>query len=116
MLVFLNLVHSSAPDKRLFITNPNYIPMADNKKPVKLTPKTLQQLKDKGYQYVLIKGYSLSKKADWIELNSFQLTPVKELPEDPALKEIYAPLDSEILLEWAVGGEPNVQAFITTEG
>ena len=86
--------------------------MADNKDAVRLTTKTLQQLKDKGFQYVLIKGYGLSKKLDYIELNSFRLTPVKELPEDPALKDIYAPLDSEILLEWATAEDNGVQAFI----
>lgn len=112
LVVFLNLVHSSALDKLLLITNLNYIPMADNKKPIRLTKKILQELKNKGYQYVLIKGYSLSKKVDWIELNSFQLTPVKELPRDPAEKEIYAPLDSEIILEWAAAGAGSIEAYI----
>jgi hypothetical protein len=86
--------------------------MADNKGAVRLTNQTLQQLKDKGFQYVLIKGYDLSKKIDYIQLNSFQLTPVKELPQDPALKEIYAPLDSEILLQWASSDESGIEAFI----
>ncbi|HEX3934219.1 MAG TPA: hypothetical protein VHW43_06035 [Puia sp.] len=86
--------------------------MADNKGAVRLTNQTLQQLKDKGFQYVLIKGYDLSKKIDYIQLNSFQLTPVKELPQDPALKEIYAPLDSEILLQWASSEESGIEAFI----
>jgi hypothetical protein len=85
--------------------------MAGDKEAVRLTPKTLQQLKDRGFQYVLIKGYDLSKKSDYIELNSFRLTPVKELPEDPGEKEIYAPLDSEILLQWA-RSKTGVEAFI----
>jgi hypothetical protein len=86
--------------------------MAENKSPVKLTKKTLQQLKDKGFQYVLIKGYSLHKRVDYIELDSFKLIPVKELPLDPAQKEIYAPLDSEILLEWTSAGTGSIEAFI----
>ena len=86
--------------------------MADKKRTVRLTEQTLQQLKDRGFQYVLIKGYGLTQKLDYIELNSFKLTPVKELPEDPALKEIYAPLDSEILLQWASSQEGGVEAFI----
>ena len=79
---------------------------------IRLTIKTLQQLKDRGFQYVLIKGYSLSRKTDYIELNSFSLTPVKELPEDPAEKEIFAPVDSDILLEWASPENNGVEAFI----
>lgn len=86
--------------------------MAEDKTGVRLTKKTLQQLKDKGFQYVLIKGYSLSKKVDYIELNTFKLIPVKELPQDPAQKEIYAPLDSEILLEWTSAGTGSIEAFI----
>lgn len=85
--------------------------MAYKKRGIKLTEKILQLLKEKGFQYVLIKGYSLSKKTDWIELNAFQLTPVRELPLDPAQKEIFAPVDSEILLEWANSKE-SVDAYI----
>jgi hypothetical protein len=85
--------------------------MCNDKRGVRLTEDLLQQLKDRGFRYVLIKGYSLSKKMDWIELNAFQLTPVKALPEDPAEKEIYAPVDSEILSEWA-SPENKIQAFI----
>ena len=86
--------------------------MAVDKTSVRLTKKTLQQLKDKGFHYVLIKGYSLSKKVDYIELNTFRLIPVKELPKDPAQKEIYAPLDSDILLEWTSAGTGTIEAFI----
>lgn len=86
--------------------------MAGNKGAIRLTEKTLQQLKDKGFLYVLIKGYSLSRKPDYIELNSFMLTPVKELPIDPADKEIFAPVDSEILLEWASPENDSIEAFI----
>ena len=95
-----------------FSHSPKHARMADHKSLVRLTKKTLQQLKDKGFHFVLIKGYSLSKKIDYIELNSFRLIPVKELPEDPAEKEIYAPLDSEILLEWTSAGTGTIEAFI----
>ena len=77
----------------------------------RLTQKILQQLKEKGFQYVLVKGYSPGKKMDWIELNAFRLRPVMELPKDPAEQEIFAPVDSEILQEWAAP-ENNIEAFI----
>lgn len=85
--------------------------MTDHPVTVRLTQKILLQLKENGFQYVLVKGYSPGKKMDWIELNAFKLKPVKELPEDPAEKEIFAPVDSEILLEWAAP-ENNIEAFI----
>lgn len=85
--------------------------MPENKDLVKLTQQALQRLQREGFEYVLIKGYSVHKKLDYMELNSFRLTPVKALPTDPAQKEIYAPLDSEILLQWAGMGS-EVEAFI----
>jgi hypothetical protein len=86
--------------------------MAEDKTGVRLTKTTLQQLKDKGFHYVLIKGYSVHKKVDYIELDTFRLIPVKELPQDPAQKEIYASLDSDILLEWTSAGTGSIEAFI----
>jgi len=88
--------------------------MAESIRGVRLTKEIIAQLKKKGYRYVLIKGYTPSRRSDYIELDSFKLTPVKELPEDPAEKEIYAPLDSKILLDWATP-ENGVEAFIDPE-
>jgi hypothetical protein len=81
----------------------------------KLTVKRLQELKDLGFRFVLIKGYALDRRADYIELNHFSLLPVKELPEDPAQKEIYEPIESEILLEWASSVDSGVTAYIDTD-
>jgi hypothetical protein len=79
---------------------------------IRLTKKSLQQLKDLGFRYVLIKGYTPDKRFDYIELNYFTLLPVMELPEDPAQKEIFAPIDSEILDEWASQPDNGIKAFI----
>jgi len=38
--------------------------------------------------------------------------PVNQLPEDPAEKEIYEPIDSEILLDWASSMDSGVVALI----
>ena len=78
----------------------------------RLTKKSLQQLKDLGFRYVLVKGYTPDKRFDYIELNYFTLVPVMELPEDPAQKEIFAPIDSDILDEWANEPESGIKAFI----
>ena len=77
----------------------------------RLTVQRLQELKDLGFRFVLVKGYALNRRSDYIELNHFVLVPVKELPEDPAEKEIFEPIESEILLEWARSPD-GVKAFI----
>jgi len=79
---------------------------------IRLTKKSLQQLKDLGFRYVLVKGYTPDKRNDYIELNYFTLVPVMELPEDPAQKEIFAPIDSDILDEWASQPDNGIKAFI----
>jgi hypothetical protein len=71
----------------------------------RLTLTRLQKLKEQGFRFVLVKGYSLNRRSDYIELNHWMLEPVVQLPEDPARKEIYEPIDSEILLEWASSAE-----------
>jgi hypothetical protein len=79
---------------------------------MKLTRESLQVLKELGFRYVLVKGYTPRRRFDFIELDRFTLVPVKELPEGPGEKEIYAPIDSEILLDWASGPDDGIQAYI----
>jgi len=82
----------------------------------RLTAQNLQELKDLGFHFVLIKGYTPGWRSDHIELNQFILVPVKQLPEDPAEKEIYEPIDSEILLDWATSTDGGTEAFIRKDG
>ncbi len=63
--------------------------------------KTLKKLENKGYKYVQIKGLTVDKHYDYIEPHFVLLTPLKELPSDPAKKDIYEPIESEILQQWA---------------
>jgi len=86
--------------------------MAKSKSPVRLTPQILQDLKRSGYRYVLIKDYAVDRRFDFIQLNNFTLTPVRELPEGPGEKEIYAPIDSEIIEEWANSSDAALTAYI----
>lgn len=78
----------------------------------RLTMEALRKLEDLGYRYVLIKGYMPDRRADYIELNHFILVPVKALPEGEGEKEIYAPIDSEILRDWANQPDDGIVAFI----
>jgi len=86
-----------------------------HKSAARLTLKNLQNLKDSGFLYVLVKGYSTGRRVDYIELNYFILTPVKDLPTDPAKKEIYEPIESPILIEWASFPENGVKVLIEAE-
>jgi hypothetical protein len=78
----------------------------------RLTKQSLRELKELGFRYVLVKGYTPDRRFDYIELNYFTLVPVKDLPDDPGQKEIFAPIDSEILDDWASQPEKGVKAFI----
>lgn len=89
--------------------------MRNQRTGTRLTLHGLQQLKDQGFRFVLVKGYTPDRRFDYIELNHFKLVPVKELPQDPGQKEIYAPIDSEILLDWAGSPDSGIKAFIETE-
>ena len=85
--------------------------MAQSKSSIrrKLTDQSLQELKDKGFQYVLVKTYTPDRHLDHIQLNHFILVPVMQLPTDPG---IYAPIDSEVLLEWVSSIDTAFEAYI----
>jgi|SRR5882757_620597 len=78
----------------------------------RLTSKGLQNLKDMGFRYVQIKGFTMDKRLDYMELRYFMLVPIKDLPEDPNKKEIYEPIDSEILMNWANSPDDGVEVLV----
>ncbi len=79
---------------------------------VRLTSQSLRTLREQGFRYVLVNGYTAERQFDYIALTSFVLVPVKELPEEPGQKGIYAPIDSDILDEWASESGNGINAFI----
>jgi hypothetical protein len=78
----------------------------------RLTQQSLRTLRESGFRYVLVSGYTPDRQFDYIALTSFVLVPVKELPEEPGQKGIYAPIDSDILDDWAGQPENGIKAFI----
>jgi hypothetical protein len=86
--------------------------MAKTKPSIRLTVRSLQQVKDKGFQYVLIKSYAPDRRHDYIQLNHLILVPVVELPRESGEKEIFAPIDSEIILDWANSPDKDFIAYI----
>lgn len=66
-----------------------------------LTIKSLQKMEADGYKYVQVKGFTMDKHFDYIEPHIMVLVPMKELPTDPNLKDIYEPTNSKLLKQWA---------------
>ncbi len=79
---------------------------------IRLTQQSLQSLKDGGFRFVLIRGYTTDRRQDYIELSYFTLIPVIDLPDDPNKKGIYEPIDSNILAEWACSPGEGLKVII----
>jgi hypothetical protein len=67
-----------------------------------LSISALQRLEQKGYKYVQIKGLTADKHYEYVEPYYWVLIPMKELPLDPAKRDIYEPINSDILKQWAL--------------
>jgi hypothetical protein len=78
----------------------------------RLTSQGLENLKGRGFRYVQVKGFTMDKRLDYMELRYFMLVPIKDLPDDPNKKEIYEPIDSEILMDWANSPDDGVEVLI----
>jgi hypothetical protein len=75
----------------------------------------LEELQNKGYRYVQIKGLTLDKHYDYISPHFIVLVPIKELPSNQAKKDIYEPIESEILQEWAKEIDNHVEIVIANK-
>ena len=71
-----------------------------------LSVDVLLRLKNKGFKYVQVKGFSSDRKSDYMVPGYLVLVPIKELSTDPNKKDIYEPIDSQLLINWA--NSPNV--------
>jgi hypothetical protein len=63
--------------------------------------KALDNLQTEGYRFVQVKGLTIDKHYDYVEPHILVLVPFKELPTDPMRKDIYEPIQSELLYKWA---------------
>jgi hypothetical protein len=89
--------------------------METSRSAIRLTNHSLQHLKDSGFRFVLIKGYTTDRREDYSEVKYFTLIPVKDLPEDPNRKEIYEPINSDILMQWASFPDDGAKVIIEME-
>jgi hypothetical protein len=77
-----------------------------------LTPGILYKLKNKGFRYVQVIGFTSDKRPDYMEPRYFMLVPVKDLPGNQQQKGIYEPIDSKFLLDWASTPNEGVEVLI----
>lgn len=76
------------------------------------TQKKLEQLIGKGYRYVQVKGLTTDYHYDYIEPSRIVLIPLRELPADQSAKDIYEPIDSQLLLSWACERDNRLKMFL----
>ena len=72
-----------------------------------LTLKSLRTIEDAGYKFVQVKGLTADKHFDYIEPHCLILVPMKELPSEQDKKDIYEPVASELLQQWATEEDEN---------
>lgn len=80
---------------------------------VPLSLPVLQQLKEQGFQFVQVKGFSNGQSPEYGQAQYLLLVPIRALSDDPAKQDIYEPLDSEILIDWANSPNDGVKIFVT---
>jgi hypothetical protein len=68
---------------------------------IEFNKKALDQLQSKGYKFVQVKGLTVDKHYDYVEPHFLVLVPMKELPTDPFKRDIYEPIGSDLLYQWA---------------
>ncbi|OQP54539.1 hypothetical protein A4H97_21455 [Niastella yeongjuensis] len=85
----------------------------DFRKTLPFTKAVLETLQDKGFQYVQVKGFTSDKRLDYMEPRYLVLIPIKTLPEAPDSIEIYEPINSQLLQEWAAHPHTGMQVFIS---
>ena len=77
-----------------------------------LTSEALDELKKKGFKYVIVNAYAHDNRPDYMEPHYFVLEPVKQLPDDVNKKGIYEPIESPLLMEWARHPHERTRIFI----
>lgn len=68
---------------------------------IEFSIKALNNLRSKGYKFVQVKGLTIDKHYDYVEPHYLVLVPMKELPTDPLKRDIYEPIGSALLDQWA---------------
>ena len=63
--------------------------------------KALDNLQSRGFKFVHVIGLTADNHYDYTDPELLLLVPLKELPTDPQKRDIYEPIESELLYKWA---------------
>ena len=66
-----------------------------------LTLAALDQLKEKGYQYLQVQGFTMDHHPEYIEPHYLMLVPVKSLTANKATMDVYEEISGETIINWA---------------
>jgi hypothetical protein len=75
----------------------------------------LDQLQQQGFKYVRVVGLTTDNHYDYTDPQCLLLVPLRELPSDPGQKDIYEPLQSDLLYGWANGDAGGVRIVIARQ-
>ena len=82
---------------------------------VLFTMATLRALKDKGFRYVQVKGFTSDKRIDYMDPQHLVLIPITSLPAEAGEMEIYEPIESPLLREWAGNSHDGIAVLIASK-
>jgi hypothetical protein len=83
---------------------------------IPLSTAALEKAEAEGFKYFQVKGLTADKHYDYIDPHFLILVPMRELPTDPNKKDIYEPVKSPLLQQWANDGDHPVEVVIASRG
>ena len=86
--------------------------LAEAQGSVPFTLTSLKKIETDGYKFVQIKGLTMDKHYDYIAPHYLVLVPMKELPKAQDQKDIYEPVPSKLLQQWAADGDDDTLEIV----
>ncbi|MDE3250121.1 MAG: hypothetical protein KGO82_15775 [Bacteroidota bacterium] len=68
---------------------------------IEFSVQALDSLQRRGFKFVHVIGLTTDNHYDYTDPDTLLLVPYKELPTDPEKKDIFEPVKSELLYQWA---------------
>ena len=77
-----------------------------------LTLNLLQVLLSRGFRFVQVRGLTIDRHYDYTEPDWLMLFPMKSLPSRREMKDIYEPINSELLRDWALHPNEGIDVIV----
>jgi hypothetical protein len=81
-----------------------------------LTSEALANLKEKGYRYLQVQGFTLDHHPEYVEPHYLMLVPFKTLSNSQGKMDIYEDINSDMIQEWVNTANNNdrLEIFLAT--